>query len=49
MSHVERVFVELIEFVETASDGKVLLKVTDVSQFISRTFNQLEKMAMNGV
>ena len=39
IGHVERVFVELLEFIETSSESKVLIKAPDVSTFIKRTFN----------
>jgi len=41
---IERVFVELIEFIDGANDSEVLLKVGDISEFIKRSFDKLEKI-----
>jgi hypothetical protein len=45
MSLIEKVFVELIEFVEGSNDSEVLVKIEDISEFIKRSFEKLEKMA----
>ena len=39
ISHMEKVFVELIEFMEISSDAAVLVKAQDVSEFIRRSFS----------
>lgn len=39
IGHTERVFVELIEFIEVSSEAQLLLKITDVSEFIRRSFD----------
>jgi len=41
---IERVFVELIEFIDGANDSEVLVKVGDISEFIKRSFDKLEKI-----
>ena len=47
ISHIERVFVELIEFVDASPEAQVLLKVNDVSQFMHKSFVEMEKMTKN--
>ena len=47
ISHIERVFIELIEFVDVSPDALVLLKITDVSSFMHKSFVELEKMTKN--
>jgi len=46
---IEKVFVELIEFIDGASDSEVLVKVSDISEFIWRSFDKLEKMCKSGL
>jgi hypothetical protein len=36
---------ELIEFVEQSNDSEVLVKIEDISEFIKKSFEKLEKMA----
>lgn len=45
MSLIDRVFMELIEFVEQSNDSEVLVKIEDISEFIKKSFEKLEKMA----
>ena len=47
LGHIERVFVELIEFVDASPDAMVLLKITDISQFMHKSFVEMEKMTKN--
>ena len=47
ISHIERVFVELIEFVDASADAQVLLKINDVSSFMHKSFVEMEKMTKN--
>ena len=47
ISHIERVFVELIEFVDASPDAQVLLKINDVSSFMHKSFVEMEKMTKN--
>lgn len=49
MSLIEKVFMELIEFVEGSNDSEVLVKIEDVSEFIKRSFEKLEKMATSSL
>jgi hypothetical protein len=42
---IEKVFVELIEFVDAATDAQLLVKIVDVNEFIKRSFERLEKMS----
>ena len=48
-SLIEKVFVELIEFIDGSSEAQLLVKVSDVSEFIKRSFDKLEKMANSGI
>lgn len=48
-AHIEKVFVELIEFVDGSSDSELVVKISDVSEFINRSFEKLEKMAKENV
>ncbi len=48
-SLIEKVFVELIEFVDGSTEAQLLVKVGDISEFIKRSFNKLEKMATSGI
>jgi hypothetical protein len=47
ISHIERVFVELIEFVDVSPDALVLVKINDVSSFMHKSFVEMEKMTKN--
>jgi hypothetical protein len=49
MSLIEKVFVELIEFIDTSADAQILVKIEDVSDFIKRSFDKLEKMAASSL
>lgn len=49
MSLIEKVFVELVEFVESSSDEQILVNVDDVTDFITRSFEKLEKMAKSSL
>lgn len=40
---------ELIEFIDGSTEAQLLCKVSDVSEFIKRSFDKLEKMAHSGV
>lgn len=46
---IERVFVELIEFIDSATDSQILVKIVDVNEFVKRSFDRLEKMAVDSV
>ncbi len=46
---IEKVFVELIEFIDGSSEAQLLVKVSDISEFIKRSFDKLEKMATSGI
>ena len=48
-SLIEKVFVELIEFIDGSSEAQLLVKVSDISEFIKRSFDKLEKMANSGI
>lgn len=49
MSLIEKVFVELIEFVDSSNDAQVLVKFEDIAEFIKRSFDKLEKMASSSL
>jgi hypothetical protein len=40
---IEKVFVELIEFIDGANDAEILVKITDIGEFMKRSFEKLEK------
>ena len=48
-SLIEKVFVELIEFVDGCTDSQLLMNVEDVGEFINRSFDKLEKLARSNV
>ncbi len=48
-SLIEKVFVELIEFVDGCTDSQLLINVEDVGEFINRSFDKLEKLARSNV
>ena len=48
-SLIEKVFVELIEFVDGANDSEILVKISDISEFIKRSFDKLEKQCQSGL
>lgn len=48
-SLIEKVFVELIEFVDGATDAQLLVKIVDVSEWIKHSFERLERMARDNV
>ena len=44
---IEKIFIELIEFVDNNSDAQILLKVTDVTSFLHKSFTDLENITKN--
>lgn len=46
---VEKVFVELIEFIDGAGDAEILVKISDISEFVRRSFEKLEKQCQSGL
>ena len=46
---IEKVFVELIEFIDGANDAEILVKVTDIGEFMKRSFDKLERQCEGGL
>ena len=44
---IEKIFIELIEFVDNNTDAQILLKVTDVTSFLHKSFTDLENITKN--
>ena len=49
ITNIEKIFVELIEFVDSNSDAQILLKVTDVTTFLHKSFTDLENLTKNQI
>lgn len=49
MSLIEKVLVELIEFLDSSIDAQVLVKIDDVAEFIKRSFDKLEKISSSSL
>ena len=45
IGNIEIIYSELVKFMETNADAKILSKIQDVSQFISKSIDDLEKIA----
>lgn len=45
IGQIERVFVELIEFIEKSSQPEMLLHIKDIGEWMRTSFDQLEHMA----
>lgn len=45
VSNIEIIYEELIKFINVNTDAKVLAKIHDISQFISKSIDDLEKIA----
>jgi hypothetical protein len=49
VGNIERVFVELIEFMEGSNEAQMLLKIQDIGEFLRKSFEQLERMAKSSL
>lgn len=47
IASIEVIYAELFKFIERNSDAKILTRINDVSQFISRSIEALERIAKN--
>jgi hypothetical protein len=47
INNIERIFVELIEFVDSSSDAQILIKVQDITQYLHKSFTELETITKN--
>ena len=45
INNIEIIYEELMKFVEKNSDAKVLTKINDISSFISKSIEDLERIA----
>ena len=45
ISNIEIIYDELIKFIEKNNDAKILTKITDISSFISKSIEHLERIA----
>lgn len=45
VSNIEIIYEELTKFITVNSDAKILAKIHDISQFISKSIDDLEKIA----
>lgn len=45
VSNIEIIYEELMKFITSNTDAKVLAKIHDISQFISKSIDDLEKIA----
>lgn len=45
VSNIDIIYEELNRFIETNIDAKILAKIHDISQFISKSIDDLEKIA----
>lgn len=47
IQNIEIIYDELIKFIEKNNDAKILTKINDISSFISKSIEDLEKIAKN--
>ena len=47
MQNIEIIYEELMKFIEKNTDAKILEKINDISSFISKSIEDLEKIAKN--
>ena len=47
IQNIEIIYDELIKFIEKNNDAKILTKISDISSFISKSIEDLEKIAKN--
>lgn len=45
ISNIEIIYEELTKFIEKNNDAKILTKINDISSFISKSIEDLEKIA----
>jgi hypothetical protein len=39
MSMIDKVFVELVEFMDQSNDAQVIVQIEDISEFIKKSFD----------
>lgn len=49
MSMIDKVFVELVEFMDQSNDAQIIVQIEDISEFIKKSFDQLEKIARSSL
>lgn len=42
ISNIEKIFVELVDFVEKSPNAQILTKVSDITQFLHKSYSDLE-------
>ena len=49
MENIEKIFEELVQFIEISNDAQILQKISDVTTFLHKSFTDLDIITKNQV
>ena len=49
ISNIEKIFVELIDFVDKSPNAEILTKVADITQFLHKSYSDLETVTKSQI
>jgi len=49
LENIEKIFEELVQFIEISNDAQILMKMTDVTSFLGKSFTDLDILTKNQV
>jgi hypothetical protein len=49
MENIEKIFEELVQFIEISNDAQILLKMPDITSFLGKSFTDLDILTKNQV
>lgn len=47
LENIEKIFEELVQFIEISNDAQILVKMNDVTTFLSKSFTDLDLLNKN--
>ena len=47
LENIEKIFEELVQFIEISNDAQILMKMTDVTSFLGKSFTDLDILTKN--
>ena len=47
LENIEKIFEELVQFIEISNDAQILLKMGDVTTFLGKSFTDLDLLTKN--
>lgn len=49
LENIEKIFEDLVQFIELSNDAQILLKMSDVTGFLTKSFTDLDLMNKNQI